>query len=311
MLYQTVEQREDSGTFPGAIPYVVPSFAGLEVCQYADSIIMDDGQDFPFVINHLAAVGESWLATIQNGNEVIGRVDSQELMSIFGEDEQVKYINFYVGSSNLLEAPILLSEHHGLLRAAYFWDITNRGSTLEQLNYQEGVTSYFIPDRADIFALQVGTEYHVLEEFFYYLADEVETIKTIDRIIESNDLGSALALTLERDRLSYISTIYQDPIVSYDTVFFADSLFYDTLDKPDWLAEQPGALVPFEGEFGVDLSAVVILDEDCGLVGKGQNYPIVASDLYDFGERALKEGVLNLPVESTPGVLTICAKFCR
>lgn len=277
-LYTTADVRPREDFFEYYLQ--VPSFSGIEVCQYPDSIVLDVGKEFPVVIRKDLPSGTRWIATTEEGQTVFGVLDSVRYEEVGNSFDSVRYINFYHGDTLLQDQPIKVSRSNGLLRGAYFWNLLENRETLPLA--PAGVRN---PESSSFFDFSVGDELHI---------EEIETLsefpnifrikQKIYRVLSVGPDLSAPRIEYSISSLSYSREGFYFSVPGFDSIFppFDSVLIINQIETvneqiPEWTKAQPGALTR-GSKFGIGLSSVV------GARGgrKYQAYPLQELGLYWF-----------------------------
>ena len=277
-LYRTVIEKDGPNSINFYDHLIVPSFAGLRICQTPDSIRLEVGKENDVVILQHAEVGEAWNVTVEDSILVTGRVDSIRAVEIDGAIDSVKYINFFKADTLLLEAPVELSKGNGLRKAAYFWGLLSIPGILE---LEEDPVE--IPNWETVHSFAVGDEYHV--ESVTTIYDDspdglgFEFVQEIFRILSVTDSSGYRIVNCSSDRLTYSSPRYEDRSGATDSVLLLNQTVRLSYREghPSWLNEQPGAFtIP---EF-LGLMGVVDVGGSCFGARKFGSYPLPDGPLY-------------------------------
>ncbi len=261
-LYLTTTEKTPPGSWPR--PYSIPSFSGLELCQYQDSIVMNVGKNFPVIIRKNLPLGSKWLVTTEEGKEVLGSIDSVRYEAVGTTFDTVKYINFYHADTVLQEQPIRLSRSNGLLTGAYFWDLIEEKETVALISDDE----LPLPLIATDFAYKIGDEFHIeevktlhTEHIDSHLYSITQKILTVVSVGEQN--GDEIPIEYDISTLKYLTTGYFDIGIAYDSVYTTGEI--DTIIEqiPAWTKAQPGAFMEIQ-EWLFFISSTVRVVEHCG-----------------------------------------------
>lgn len=276
-LYRTVIEKDEPNSINFYNHLIVPSFAGLRICQTPDSIRLEVGKENDVVILQHAEVGEAWNVTVEDSILVTGRVDSIRAVEIDGAIDSVKYINFFKGDALLLVAPVELSKANGLRKAAYFWGLLSMRETLDL------VEPFNIPTWETVHSFAVGDEYHVESVTTEYVdvgsGYEFMFTQEIFRVLSVTDSSGYRIVDCNSDRLTYSSPRYEDRSGATDSVLLLNQtvrLSYRE-GRPSWLNEQPGAFT-IPGFMG--LMGVVDVGGSCFGARKFGSYPLRDGPLY-------------------------------
>ncbi|SER09995.1 hypothetical protein [Neolewinella agarilytica] len=244
-LYLTVTEKTPPGSWPS--PYTIPSFSGLELCQYQDSIVMNVGKNFPVIIRKNQPPGVRWLVTMEEGLEVLGSIDSVRYEAVGTSFDTVKYINFYHADTVLQEQPIRLSRSNGLLTGAYFWDLIEEKETVALISEDE----LSLPLIATDFAYEIGDEFHI-EEVKTLHTEHIDshlysiTQKILKVVSVGEPRGDAIPVEYDVQTLKYLTSGYFDLGIGYDSVYSSGEI--DTIIEqiPAWTKAQPGAFMEIQ-----------------------------------------------------------------
>ncbi|WP_273446230.1 T9SS type A sorting domain-containing protein [Neolewinella agarilytica] len=242
-LYTTADVRPRANSFEDYLQ--VPSFSGIEVCQYPDSIVMDIGKEFPVVIRKDLPPGTRWIATTEEGQTVFGVLDSVRYEEVGESFDSVRYINFYRGDTLLQDEPIKVSRSNGLLRGAYFWNLLNSRETLPLA--PAGIRN---PASSSFFDFSVGDELHIEE--IETISESPITFRITQKIYRVLSVGPDLTaprIEYSVSSLSYLKEAFYFSVPRFDSIFPPhDSLLLlnqiVTVNEhiPEWTKAQPGAL---------------------------------------------------------------------
>ena len=275
-LYTTADVRPRENFFEDYLQ--VPSFSGIEVCQYPDSIVMDIGKEFPVVIRKDLPPGIRWIATTEEGQEVFGVLDSVRYEEVGDAFDSVRYINFYHGDMLLQDEPIKLSRSNGLLRGAYFWNLLNSRETLPLA--PAGIRN---PASSSFFDFSVGDELHVEE--IKTISESPITFRITQKIYRVLSVGpdltaprieySVSSLSYSKEAFYFSVPRFDSIFPPYDSVLLLNQIVTVNEQIPEWTKVQPGALTR-GSKFGFGLSSVV----GVGRGSKYQAYPLEDYGLY-------------------------------
>ncbi len=269
----------------------VPAFPGSEICREGAMTrlnLQSDEDPLWLELQTDAPVGTQWLAAITS-DSVFAQVTAVESAEFLGLTDSVKTIEFYSRDEqgNLTpiydSAPLRISKNYGLIKGVFLhWLGTDLGG-IELVGMSEPEVGIQNPDRASIFNLSVGDEFHwstinteiFPEGGFEHTYTEEQAILTEQYWTTGNE---ERIYVFTKD----VKTYFVGPESATDTLYEAgvQDIVRINWDQHAWLDAQPGTLIDEESQVVVlnnpslcDLPAkqlgneLFLFDEECiGLV---------------------------------------------
>ncbi len=244
-LYTSLQPGSD----PSECVREVPSPFGTAICQYGDSTVMRLYPGDSLVLRHGAPFGTRWIARDSAGTRVYAAVTDVRLGTVYGMEDSLKTISFYVAdSAQSYPVKAVISRKYGLVSAPRFYRIPRETEPLRLAGASEPMVGQQLPPVAAYDSVAVGDVFHLRELFidadcgpsgctvYYYLHQQrTAEIRTVEQ------RGDTTYFTYRGDLLTYRTPLDGDG-PNQDSTLVRDSIFTSFVTGlPEALADrQPG-----------------------------------------------------------------------